>query len=173
MKKMSLLFSAATLLLSTAMPASAATLLYSFVPTSGGVQRFTFNVDSNPVVSTAADFAFTTGVQNLTIGGVARSGTFDFTFQSGFDGGFDSTVVGGYLGPQLFTGSNSAPTLRTGAFALTDGPNNATGTLTVTTVAAIPEPATWAMMVIGFGLAGSAMRRRRITTRVSYAASHS
>ncbi len=32
----------------------------------------------------------------------------------------------------------------------------------------VPEPATWAMMIIGFGLVGGAMRRR--ATRVSYAA---
>jgi hypothetical protein len=30
-----------------------------------------------------------------------------------------------------------------------------------TTVSAVPEPATWAMMITGFGLAGAAMRRRR------------
>jgi hypothetical protein len=29
------------------------------------------------------------------------------------------------------------------------------------TAAAVPEPATWAMMIIGFGAVGSAMRRRR------------
>ncbi|MBB3346711.1 MULTISPECIES: PEPxxWA-CTERM sorting domain-containing protein [unclassified Sphingomonas] len=29
--------------------------------------------------------------------------------------------------------------------------------------AAVPEPATWAMMVLGFGLAGAAIRRRRAT----------
>jgi len=28
-------------------------------------------------------------------------------------------------------------------------------------IAAVPEPATWAMMIMGFGLAGSAIRRRR------------
>ncbi|MBY9061427.1 PEPxxWA-CTERM sorting domain-containing protein [Sphingomonas yunnanensis] len=27
--------------------------------------------------------------------------------------------------------------------------------------AAVPEPSTWAMMVLGFGLAGAAIRRRR------------
>ncbi len=32
---------------------------------------------------------------------------------------------------------------------------------------AVPEPATWAMMIVGFGLVGSVMRRR--VTRVSYA----
>lgn len=37
--------------------------------------------------------------------------------------------------------------------------------------AAVPEISTWAMMLVGFGLAGFAIRRRRaaITTRVSYA----
>lgn len=29
---------------------------------------------------------------------------------------------------------------------------------------AIPEPATWAMMIAGFGLVGASMRRRRVTT---------
>jgi hypothetical protein len=29
---------------------------------------------------------------------------------------------------------------------------------------AVPEPATWAMMIAGFGLAGASMRRRRATT---------
>jgi hypothetical protein len=28
-------------------------------------------------------------------------------------------------------------------------------------VAGVPEPATWAMMIIGFGLTGAAMRFRR------------
>lgn len=33
-------------------------------------------------------------------------------------------------------------------------------------VAAVPEPATWAMMIFGFGLVGAAMRRRRSGTPV-------
>jgi hypothetical protein len=36
-------------------------------------------------------------------------------------------------------------------------------------VTGVPEPATWAMMLIGFGLIGSAMRKRRQTMRVTYA----
>jgi hypothetical protein len=32
----------------------------------------------------------------------------------------------------------------------------------------VPEPTTWAMMIIGFGLVGAAMRRRRQTVRVSF-----
>ncbi len=34
---------------------------------------------------------------------------------------------------------------------------------------AVPEPATWAMMIGGFGMVGGAMRRRRVSTKVSYA----
>lgn len=37
-------------------------------------------------------------------------------------------------------------------------------TLTVTRISGVPEPATWAMLVAGFGLAGSALRRRNAVT---------
>ncbi|MBS0504308.1 MAG: PEP-CTERM sorting domain-containing protein [Proteobacteria bacterium] len=33
---------------------------------------------------------------------------------------------------------------------------------------AVPEPATWAMMIAGFGFVGAAMRRRRRTVQVSF-----
>jgi hypothetical protein len=36
-------------------------------------------------------------------------------------------------------------------------------------VAAVPEPATWAMMIVGFGFAGAAARRRRSRVQVTYA----
>lgn len=37
-------------------------------------------------------------------------------------------------------------------------------------VAPVPEPAAWAMMIGGFGIAGSALRRRRkVSTKVTYA----
>jgi hypothetical protein len=37
--------------------------------------------------------------------------------------------------------------------------------LTVTTTAVVPEPASWAMMIAGFGLIGGAMRRRSAQSR--------
>ena len=33
---------------------------------------------------------------------------------------------------------------------------------TVTATTAVPEPATWGMMILGFGIAGAALRRRRV-----------
>lgn len=42
--------------------------------------------------------------------------------------------------------------------------------ITATTAAgAVPEPATWAMMIGGFGMVGGAMRRRKVATTVSFA----
>jgi hypothetical protein len=42
---------------------------------------------------------------------------------------------------------------------------NGTGSVTVTpvTTPGVPEPATWAMMILGFGLLGGAIRRRKAT----------
>ena len=172
MKKLALLFSATSMFLATAVPASAATLLFSFTPSTTGAQRFSFNVDSNPTVFGTTASQFSTNVQNLIVGGVAQTGIRSFTFYAtGLDGGLESNVTGGYLGPQLFTGATTAPTLRVGSFGLFDGPNGASGTLSISTVvAAIPEPGTWAMMVLGFGLAGAAIRRRSIAMRVTYGA---
>ena len=54
--------------------------------------------------------------------------------------------------------------LEAGTYTLTiNGNNRSTGSLggTVTINTAVPEPGTWAMMLLGFGAAGVAMRRRR------------
>lgn len=37
-------------------------------------------------------------------------------------------------------------------------------------VAAVPEPSTWALMILGFGAVGYSLRRRRATVRVAFAA---
>lgn len=43
------------------------------------------------------------------------------------------------------------------------------GTLSFAAVSAVPEPATWAMMLIGFGAVGYSMRRRGADVRMSSA----
>lgn len=53
-------------------------------------------------------------------------------------------------------------------FSNLESGNNAGVLLDAISVGAVPEPATWAMMILGFGLVGGAMRRRTRQT-VSYA----
>ena len=60
------------------------------------------------------------------------------------------------------------PSTFTGTYSLNGA--SGSGSFTVSAPAAVPEPATWGMMLLGFGVAGAALRRRRIAaTRVSYA----
>lgn len=62
------------------------------------------------------------------------------------------------FGYSLVAGSNFNPTTRLGAQTIP------------TATAPVPEVVTWAMMVVGIGGVGVAMRRRRVGTRVSYTA---
>jgi hypothetical protein len=51
---------------------------------------------------------------------------------------------------------------------VTTTPVSINGTVAPSAVAAVPEPATWAMMIVGFGLVAGAMRRRQ-TVRFNFA----
>lgn len=74
--------------------------------------------------------------------------------------GFEDTTTGDNRGDNNYNDYTFVvPNLTIGAPILHPGGDNSTG--------AVPEPTSWAMMVMGFGLAGSAMRRRRST--VSFA----
>lgn len=160
-----------------------------FLPTGGSPEdgyEFTFNVNPDtvyfydPPVATGYDFNIVgAGVTSAIfptllndpdgyqiydlawnlLGNVAVGGTFNFA----------SAVTGFYL-----RGINPANLLQPGdptafVFGLTF---NQGGTVTVTQTPfvedytpAVPEPASWAMMIGGFALAGSAMRRRARAVR--------
>lgn len=53
----------------------------------------------------------------------------------------------------------------------TQPPGVAGGTISIRPVSALPEPATWAMMLLGFGFVGHAIRRRKrgVAAKLSYA----
>jgi hypothetical protein len=103
-------------------------------------------------------------------------GQFDFDFGTGnslfgsYDGSLSST------GPGLFAVVQTHNvTGGTGIFAGATGSFNSSGTLSFLTgrpvvqqsfagllnIPAVPEPRSWAMMIIGFGMVGSALRFRR------------
>jgi hypothetical protein len=71
----------------------------------------------------------------------------------------------------ILTNPAAQPVFNIGTFALSTTPWNQTPinprprpldnyTVTIALAGAVPEPATWAMMIGGFGLVGGALRRR-------------
>jgi hypothetical protein len=91
--------------------------------------------------------------------------TIDFDISSSLlpSTGFTPGQYGWNVWPRAAT--TAAGVAITGSPAISDfAPNNAT-------LAAVPEPATWAMMLIGFGAVGGAMRsaKRRQKLTVTYA----
>jgi hypothetical protein len=144
--------------------ASAATLLVSFAPTNDTRGPGSFNIDDNPI---PLEFLVQSFVASITNGTGQYSGITQVRFYTdASNGGF-----GNYDGPQLFEGLPNAPQILTGTFNVVDFLNSdITGVVTISAVTgAVPEPATWAMMLVGFGMVGGATRYGRKRTKVAYA----
>jgi hypothetical protein len=160
---------------------AAAAILFSFsivVPAQAAKYFFevtgdanaSFELDSNPTPNESLPAA---GFRMYAVPGFFNGSleSLLLTFYSaGFGGGFKmepNDNVGNQLiatnGPQLYTGPESSPTVLTGTFALTSQFSPSRNyTLTITDLAAaVPEPASWALMLIGFGATGAALRSRR------------
>ena len=151
-----------------ATPADAATFLFQIT----GAYQASFSVDTDdlmPPAEVAAGY-FTILDTPGTFGGVtqiARSVTFNTT---AWDGGLTIQLPDddfrGFLGSQVFSGTTAMPTLLTGVYTLASDIDQSIVTLTITPgMAVVPEPATWAMMIGGFGAVGFAARRRTANRR--------
>ena len=57
----------------------------------------------------------------------------------------------------MYTGLESSPTFKTGSFDITDDEFDY-----VLTIAAVPEPSTWGLMLLGFAGLGFALYRRSV-----------
>lgn len=103
------------------------------------------NLSINRVILAELDFA-TSGITNNLFDGVLI-----------FTDSFTQAQIGS-LAPSTFSNQNSISFATAPAVVITPTP-------------AVPEPATWAMMIVGFGTVGGAMRRRKskVTTTVAYA----
>ena len=200
------LAAAAALFATTAMPAAAAQITYTF----GGT--FTGNIAGNPFTTDAVftgngntanannngfGFSGILAVPLATFAAVAGGQTYNIT-TPGFFYLYNPPAYGAQntrLGFGFGTGGNNAVGLESAAFngydglssfALTAAPvyfqsasfNTDQGFVNITGVTngsfgalAVPEPAAWGLMIVGFGAIGGALRRRnaRVTTTVRYA----
>ena len=165
-----------TAMIVTGSPAYAAPLLFDFSGPSGTAM---FQLDSNPTPTTSQTFIgsdqFSFSNVAGTFGGIAGTAS-TISFGNGIFSSLSITAANlgftQFNAPTLFTGSPSNPTFLTGAFTLIN-PFFGNGQLTISPVAAaaVPEPASWGMMILGLGGVGFAMRRRQtVATKISYAA---
>ena len=148
----------------TAVAADAAT--YKFLVTDPdatlGGQAFSpyyFYLDSSPTPAAYDATSFT--IDGTTYGSTiyGNYSVFDtFTFYNDAYGGF-SDLENIYLNPVLFTGSTDHPTFKLGTFALDNFGSGASITISEV-LPSVPEPASWAMMLAGFGAIGVVLRRR-------------
>jgi len=150
-----------------------------FDPTNGGVPAGYGNTGSATVaIGSGVEFGYQDGANldtanftgtSLTITDQTFSSASPFfmTFTSNVAGffnnaAFSSNGFGGSFSVSGNTLTFSAPTVGT--------PQTRTSVITFAgATGAVPEPATWAMMVLGFGAVGASLRRRAPQVRVRYA----
>lgn len=153
------MISVAALASLAAIPAEAAQFDFQF-------GDYSWSIDSD-------DAPYQNDTDGLVYAGIAslRSGTTGPTFDIDFfsdskNGGLrltdaDSGDISAFSGATLYSIVGSTIGFNTGNFDLTPVSGGTPSRLTISTAAAVPEPATWAMMIVGFGMAGAALRSRR------------
>jgi len=166
----------ALLLASVAMAPAQAALFHFDVAgqnVSGVDVHYSFDLDSNPTPTLFEEdpsYSFFqidgVSITNYAANGAITSITADDLqfFVDVTGGAFGNTsFTNYYFGYQLFSGPVSAPMFELGSYDLYISGEAPVAQLTITAVSAgaVPEPASWAMMLIGFGAIGSTIRRRQ------------
>jgi len=168
----SLKLMAAALALAATAPLTAATLTYTVT----GTYAASFQLDTHPVVTVDSGaffifdvpgtFAGHAGLAGIAFYSLDASGGLGITFLNPDTNLYD---IPSFTGAQLYTGPEASPTLLAfgpTVFADFDDPSKS---YTVSAVLnAVPEPATWAMLIGGFAFAGVALRRRPAMATVSF-----
>lgn len=169
------------------------TLTFNGLSNDGKTYNFSYNLlNDSTVSSNLRSFGF--DVAGAPLNGASATGSLQYVgFGNNFPEGIgtldvcfrsnsNGTCTGGQGGLAMgqsgsgtlalnFSGIPSSITLDriTTRYQSVNGKDSGVGIGTSVT-GAVPEPSTWALMILGFGAVGMAMRRRRnVTTKVSYA----
>ncbi len=145
-----------------AAPAEATVLDFDLAVSNGADSTWT--LPSSPV----PQYYFSDGTEiavSLT-GAYSSADLIEFRTSSNKGG----LIVGnlGFGGAQIFGGTTDAPIFAPGIFDLTGTSRPSSNETAVLTITAVPEAATWAMMLVGLGLVGAVARRRQ-QVRIAYA----
>jgi len=169
MRKLALAL-AAVAALSIAAPAEAAIVTTDYTFTTGTAGSGTFSVDFDTVTATysLSAFEFMLGSTNFTTANVTLEQTGGFNFVIGGNtngativsslGGADDFVFDWGPGPVF---PPSSFTYYVAADIYPERTTSNTLAFAETPISAVPEPGTWAMMLLGFGGIGIAMRGGR------------
>jgi hypothetical protein len=157
----------ATLALSSA-SAQAETLIVDWTESSVGISA-SWEQSSTPTpISYTSDSITIVPISDFTSTGSQTVGPYtEIDWYSTSFGGLFVTPDSVYAvnGPQAYTGPESAPVFSTGSYT---GFDNSTVALATVTLSAVPEPSTWAMMLLGFaGLGFAGYRASRKTTALA------
>ena len=122
---------------------------------------------TNTAVSAGSGAATAIDITNLMLDANTRYGLY-FTQTAGSLSYTNGTGVGNVAATNgdltVFEGYGAAY-----RFGSSFQPRVVNATFEYTVAGAVPEPATWAMMIGGIGMVGGAMRRRKVSTTVSFA----
>lgn len=149
-----------------ASPASAALLNFQLT----GSQQATFQIDTETspnFFSTSALIGNQVRFDNVSgiFGGVSGLASISFGTNLIADLNINGTALGftqlSGNGPDLFTGNPADPFFTLGSFNLSNPFFGQNDVLTISAVAAVPEPSTWAMMILGFAGVGFMTYRRK------------
>lgn len=170
MKRLFASFATMALCLAVPAAANAAAMITVGPPQADGSISGTFESQgiNAGIFSDILTFNFAQfGNANATISSifqVSQNNNIDFTSVT-FNGTSFDIASSGDVEFRFLQGLAISPGLQTlGINGVSGGNGSYAGTFSVATLAAIPEPASWALMLLGFGAVGSTLRRRRHQT---------
>jgi PEP-CTERM motif len=139
--------------------AQAATELAFTLTSELAGEAITFDLPQNPTPDAfSAGESFSFFNVDGTFNGVAEQfDEVDFFVPDLGDGNLHVADFSPFFGDQLYSGPESAPTFKTGTFDVSNGEIDY-----VLTIGAVPEPSTWALMLIGVAGIGLARYRRSV-----------